>query len=248
MLLAFEQLNVKHCSSQVQLTAAEINIYYCENEQKKTHILNTRFKRTKDSSVIEYPQLVVDINDSQFIKNKTKDGAPPPLPFSSKRNCRQSSTAYTKADSSDFTETILLPGEPHEINDFCTKSMLSSVIGVSLNFPEIALYLESKQLFEILYNRLNSDLFMWEPCSPYLTTPPLKDKQQFLSMQNFGLMDSVYISAVSQNNPFDEMYEQRQHSANKNSTYDDFPCDEEDKASTKAANNKHIHRCSVEIN
>lgn len=262
LLVAFEQLNVKYCNSQVQLNAAEINIYYCEDKQNKTHILNTRFKRTdqtaKEASIIEYPQLVVDINDIETVRERTKDEAPT-LPFSSKRNCRQSSTSsYPKADSSDFTETILLPGEPHEMNDFCTKSMSASVIGVRINFPELSLFLESKQLFEIIYNRLNSDLFMWEPSSPYLTTSPLKDKQ-FMSMQSFGLMDSVYISAVSQNNPFDSMYEPRQKSQKSKNVifgthvYDNDTDDVEDEGmptndcSTTRAKKSQTHNCSVEI-
>ncbi|XP_013118571.2 autophagy-related protein 2 homolog B [Stomoxys calcitrans] len=236
LLLSLEQMNVKYCNNRVQLSSREINIYYCEDRSKKIHIVNTRFKRTDQphgkEPLFEYPQLFVDINDEACCES-------PCLPFSSKRNCRQSSTAQPKVEM-DVTETILLPGEAHEINEFCQKSMASSVIGIRISFPILNLFLESKQLFELIYNRLNSDLFMWEPSSPYLTgtpTPSLQEKC-FASMQNLGLMDSVYISAVQQQSthppdPFEGVYQTKSMSMGTRHHGDDDG--EEDDDDNKAA-------------
>uniref|UniRef100_T1PF62 Autophagy-related protein 2 n=1 Tax=Musca domestica TaxID=7370 RepID=T1PF62_MUSDO len=272
LLLSLEQMNVKYCLNKVNLSSNEINIYYCEEETKKTHIVNTRAESGKDSAALEYPTLCIDIKDS-YVFGKDEE---PRLPFSSKRNCRQSSTAQPRMES-DVTETILLPGETHEINEFCQKSMASSVIGIRISLPSLNLFLESKQLFELLYNRLNSDLFMWEPSSPYLTGTPMQEKS-FLGMQNLGLMDSVYISAVQQpdNDPFAEPYEQQQKKTQQPINYADDDDDEDDGddeetndeddggltnrrrrkqtnnfksllSSTKDLNTRHGHRCSVEI-
>lgn len=260
LLLTLAEMNIKYTSSRVQLSSSEINVYYCEDRLKKTHVLNTRFTKTEQlgrETLYEYPQLFVDINESCGFSQDEE----PCLPFSSKHNCRQSSTAYPKVET-DVTETILLPGEAHEINEFCQKSMASSAIGIRISFPTLNLFLESKQLFELIYNRLNSDLFMWEPSSPYLIAAPVQEKS-FLCMQNLGLMDSVYISAVQQpSDPFGETYEQKKSDSKltyTNSTADDeqdeekdFPCGGTGAMyQTKIKNNQEIrlgHRCSVEIN
>ncbi|XP_061388779.1 autophagy-related protein 2 homolog B-like [Musca vetustissima] len=262
LLLSLEQMHLKYCQNKINLTSNEINIYYCEDALKeKTHILNTRCEATtpvagKDATQLEYPSICIDIKDS-YVFGKDEE---PLLPFSSKRNCRQSSTAQPRMES-DVTETILLPGETHEINEFCQKSMASSVIGISISFPSLNLFLESKQLFELIYNRLNSDLFMWEPSSPYLTGTPMQEKS-FLGMPNLGLMDSVYISAVQQpdNDPFAE-------DDDNDDGDDEHTNDEDDETltsqrrrhkssrkfkslltSSKDFNNtRHGHRCSVEI-
>ncbi|XP_061399170.1 autophagy-related protein 2 homolog A-like [Musca vetustissima] len=262
LLLSLEQMHLKYCQNKINLTSNEINIYYCEDGLKeKTHILNTRCEATtpvagKDATQLEYPSICIDIKDS-YVFGKDEE---PLLPFSSKRNCRQSSTAQPRMES-DVTETILLPGETHEINEFCQKSMASSVIGIRISFPSLNLFLESKQLFELIYNRLNSDLFMWEPSSPYLTGTPMQEKS-FLGMPNLGLMDSVYISAVQQpdNDPFAE-------DDDNDDGDDEHTNDEDDETltsqrrrhktsrnfkslltSSKDFNNtRHGHRCSVEI-
>ncbi|XP_075148411.1 autophagy-related 2 [Haematobia irritans] len=275
LLLSLETMQVKYCKNRVELSSREINVYYCEDRSKKIHIVNTRSKCTERPGrepLFEYPQLFVDINDESSLKC---DEAPC-LPFSSKRNCRQSSTAQPKVEM-DVTETILLPGEAHEINEFCQKSMASSVIGIRISFPTLNLFLESKQLFELIYNRLNSDLFMWEPTSPYLTgTPsPSVTEKCFASMHNLGLMDSVYISAVQEQpsssssilrDPFDGVYEQKPSTATRLKYGDDDDddngdtdeCNEDDGDFTyhsntydenqKDDNKKLVHRCSVEIN
>ncbi|XP_073815878.1 autophagy-related 2 [Musca autumnalis] len=246
LLLSLEKMNLKYCLNKVNLSSTEINIYYCEDETKKTHIINTRCDRCGEPSasggkdgLYEYPSISIDIKDG-YVFGKDEE---PCLPFSSKRNCRQSSTAQPRMES-DVTETILLPGETHEINEFCQKSMASSVIGIRLSFPSLNLFLESKQLFELLYNRLNSDLFMWEPSSPYLTGTPVQEKS-FLGMQNLGLMDSVYISAVQQqeNDPFAEPYEQQakkppQHHINYTDDDDDNDDDVDDDGDDEETNDE----------
>ncbi|XP_062121458.1 autophagy-related protein 2 homolog B isoform X4 [Drosophila sulfurigaster albostrigata] len=58
---------------------------------------------------------------------------------------------------------IFLPGDTEEINDFCQSSKYYSHMILYIYIPNIKIVLESKELYEIIYNRLNGDLFMWEP-------------------------------------------------------------------------------------
>lgn len=50
----------------------------------------------------------------------------------------------------------------------------------------------SKHLYEIIYNRINCDLLLWEPCAPAAAPTPQINKMSN-SLLNAGMMDSLYV-------------------------------------------------------
>ncbi|XP_043070830.1 autophagy-related protein 2 homolog A isoform X2 [Drosophila grimshawi] len=60
---------------------------------------------------------------------------------------------------------FFLPGDTDEINEFCEGCKDSSNLKILVSIPKVKIVLESKDLYEIIYNRLNWNLLMWEPQS-----------------------------------------------------------------------------------
>lgn len=261
LLLRLKQFKLSlSAAQQIKLNSSDINVFYTENGLINHHLVNTCSKKnlvsTKD---LQNPQIIIDFgaNKTQNIISNSSGEGLFNLPFSSKRNCRQNSYAYTKKDA-EFTENILLPAETAELNEFCSKTMLNSKIRIQIYLPWVEFFVESKHLYEIIYNRLNTDLFMWEPSSPYLTPSPQEDKQS-QSILNMGLMDSVYISATSHSDPFEYSYTattQDRDKRNKTSDlykddYDESDIELEEDNNEACCNNDEStiipHNCSVEL-
>ncbi|KAH9636433.1 hypothetical protein HF086_006248 [Spodoptera exigua] len=60
-------------------------------------------------------------------------------------------------------EELIVPGNEEEMAEFTNNSIDLSAIHLEFILPILSLQLESKQLYEIIYNRINSDLLLWEP-------------------------------------------------------------------------------------
>ncbi|XP_043863696.1 autophagy-related protein 2 homolog A isoform X5 [Drosophila mojavensis] len=85
-------------------------------------------------------------------------------PFSSKCSYGYSTHIEGFHDNSDKSD-FFLPGDTDEIVDFCESCKQLSNIKILASIPVIKIVIESKEIYEIIYNRLNSDLLMWEPHS-----------------------------------------------------------------------------------
>ncbi|XP_061721748.1 autophagy-related protein 2 homolog A [Cydia pomonella] len=97
---------------------------------------------------------------SMYIMNNLHSSQP--SPFSAKKTAHQS---FTKHEGSPHgqDEELIVPGNEEEMNDFSNSAIEYSSIHLDFNLPILSLQLESKQLYEIIYNRINSDLLLWEP-------------------------------------------------------------------------------------
>lgn len=137
-----------------------------------------------------------------------------PTPFSSKRVLRESETRHFKDESSAGTssgnqndpESFIIPGDNTEMNEFCDKTMKLSKVQIEIELPIVSLQLKSKQFYEVLYNRLNSDLLMWVPAAPHATNLPntaststltatldhVRQAMAESTLMNVGMMDSIY--------------------------------------------------------
>lgn len=62
-------------------------------------------------------------------------------PFSSKRVCRESDTPHSK-QSSEETETMLIPGDKTEMDTFCDDAMKASKIQIKVSLPVVSLQLK----------------------------------------------------------------------------------------------------------
>lgn len=63
-------------------------------------------------------------------------------------------------------EELIIPGDKEEIDNFVKASIESSRIQLEVQIPKISMQLASKHIYEVLYNRINSDLLLWEPSAP----------------------------------------------------------------------------------
>lgn len=124
-----------------------------------------------------------------------------PTPFSSKRVLRESETRHTKEPTND-PESFVIPGDNTEMGEFCDKAFELSRLQIQIDLPIVSLQLGSKHIYEVIYNRLNSDLLMWQPSAPAATaanaaqalkTSMVATRQAIeSSLMNAGMMDSIY--------------------------------------------------------
>ncbi|KAF9799821.1 hypothetical protein SFRURICE_011137 [Spodoptera frugiperda] len=87
-----------------------------------------------------------------------------PSPFSGKKTAYQSITKHENDDDDKVKEEeLIVPGNEDEMLEFTNNSIDLSAIHLEFILPILSLQLQSKQLYEIIYNRINSDLLLWEP-------------------------------------------------------------------------------------
>ncbi|CAK1550463.1 unnamed protein product [Leptosia nina] len=112
---------------------------------------------------------------SMYIMNNLRSTQP--SPFSRKKMAHQSISKH-ETQSQDQEEELIVPGTDEEMTEFTNSSVDNSAIHLDFNLPLLSLQLESKQLYEIIYNRINSDLLLWEPrvseefdVTPHISAP-----------------------------------------------------------------------------
>nr|XP_014094904.1 autophagy-related protein 2 homolog A [Bactrocera oleae] len=180
MIISLDYVCMKFAGGIFELLTNELNAYYVDKARDdKVWILKTNSKK-ENSEVIDYVKISVTIPDEyywtsikdNFLVGNFYDNIKPntdSLPFSAKRFCRESDTIHNKSESME-SETILLPGETAELTEFRRTTMRTSRIQVEVTAPNLHIVLESKKFYEVIYNRFNTDLFMWEPSSPILNS------------------------------------------------------------------------------
>lgn len=68
--------------------------------------------------------------------------------------------------SLEDSEELIIPGDKEEINDFIQTTTDSARIQIEVRLPVISVQLGSKHMYEVIYNRINNDLLLWEPSAP----------------------------------------------------------------------------------
>ncbi|XP_055908295.1 autophagy-related protein 2 homolog B isoform X2 [Eupeodes corollae] len=228
LLLSFYQIRMKFSSLLIEFLANEIDVYYVESHTIpkihlfKSNLVNNSIPTLKEPNV-DYPRISIEFPSektlSTLLKCCTEDSDSAEtsgescdlytrrsreyVPFSSKRVCRQSDTPHPNINKE--CETILLPGDSQEMRKFCDTAMKTSKLQIKISLPTALIQVSSKQLYEIIYNRVNTDLLMWEPSSPSFIRkakpPPAPTIEQ--SLLNIGMMDSMYVPSTSPLHPYD---------------------------------------------
>lgn len=88
---------------------------------------------------------------------------------------------YLKTPAED-TDELIIPGDKEEIDKFVEDATNSARIQLEIQLPSISMQLASKHIYEVLYNRINSDLLLWEPSAP---KPKLPENDVFGRMGGF---------------------------------------------------------------
>ena len=90
----------------------------------------------------------------------------------------------------DDTETLLIPGDTIEMQNFCSSAIDFAKLRIKIYLPVISLQLKSKHLYEVIYNRLISDLILWESSVPKV---PEVIQNIESSLHGVGMMESMYV-------------------------------------------------------
>ncbi|XP_058129577.1 autophagy-related protein 2 homolog A [Anopheles ziemanni] len=128
-------------------------------------------------------------------------------PFSAKRVCRESDTPHGKTATAgvpDVPETLTLPGDTDEMNAFCSCAMKRAKLQIRVELPVVSLQMKSKHLYEVIYNRISTDLLLWEPSAPSATAAAeaqlnahhaskVSFQEPEMSLAGMGMMDSIYM-------------------------------------------------------
>lgn len=111
---------------------------------------------------------------SDFSFNMT--GTNESTPFSAKHVWRESDTPHRTDDHEPSAgkssqniadnEKLLIPGDSTEINNFCDESEETSQLKIIVTLPTVSLQLRSKHMYEVIYNRIISNLLLWSPSAP----------------------------------------------------------------------------------
>ncbi|KAK7872956.1 hypothetical protein R5R35_004266 [Gryllus longicercus] len=104
-------------------------------------------------------------------------GPPEPSPFSSKRVVHESDTPHSRAkqhsgqpesagNATAAGEELIIPGDKQEMASFMEYASQSTRLHLEMSLPSASVHLPSKHLYELIYNRVNTDMFLWEPSAP----------------------------------------------------------------------------------
>ncbi|XP_068148275.1 autophagy-related protein 2 homolog A [Drosophila tropicalis] len=176
--LALELRNVLvNLTTNISINADEIDAFYCETDDMRNAV---HLAKCKQRAINANRKIRIDIfqlesnNNDMMINNKRKPKRK--SPFSSKCPFGYTSNVEGLEGHTEKTDSFL-PGETEEVNDFCDSCTQSSKLKIEAYIPQTKIVLQSKKIYEIIYNRLNGDLFMWEPRSPYYEETPEEEQQ-----------------------------------------------------------------------
>ncbi|KZC06215.1 Autophagy-related protein 2 like protein B [Dufourea novaeangliae] len=191
-------------------TDTPINIGKVTTDEKNNascQQVNERFGLARVAITI-YPQrLSGQLEDSSEGEpdsslDETLENAPKhqPSPFSSKRVIHESDTPHSRphgqGDRDNLEqregEELIIPGSREEMLEFMDQGIRGSRIQLEINFPCVSVQIPSKHLYELLYNRFNTDLFLWEPSAPRPKYSTYMEGHVGLDLASTLLQESVY--------------------------------------------------------
>lgn len=116
-----------------------------------------------------------------------------PGPFSAKRVVHESDTPHNKHHK-DENEELVIPGDKSELEDFVqsTSSNVETLVEVTL--PIVSVQLQSKRIYELIYNRINNDLLLWAPSAPKPTNSLYNPVYGGGNLQDFDLDDNFIMA------------------------------------------------------
>lgn len=95
-------------------------------------------------------------------------GQKEPSPFSSKKVVHKSDTPHGTSNQAaeGEGEELLIPGDKQEMADFIDYASRNSRIQLDVSLPCASIHLSSKHVYELIYNRINTDMILWQPSAP----------------------------------------------------------------------------------
>lgn len=115
-----------------------------------------------------------------------------PNPFSKRKVASQQS-------ESGQTEELTIPAEREELLEFMENTLKNVKLNLDIHLPDVQLILPSKHIYEVVYNRLISDLLLWEPSAPKPISQTLKNLGATpggLDLASVFMNESIYESTA----------------------------------------------------
>lgn len=82
-----------------------------------------------------------------------------PNPFSRRK-------VATQQPTDGHTSELTIPSEKEEVLEFVENTLKNVQLHIEIHLPDVQLILPSKHIYEVIYNRLITDLLLWEPSAP----------------------------------------------------------------------------------
>jgi len=92
-----------------------------------------------------------------------------PSPFSKKRRIHKGDN---HRDDGSSLDELLVPGNSEEMLEFSGIASKRCLQQMDISLPKVTMVLPSQHFYEVLYNRLATDLCLWEPSAPEFFTRP----------------------------------------------------------------------------
>ncbi|XP_076030640.1 autophagy-related 2 [Oratosquilla oratoria] len=64
------------------------------------------------------------------------------------------------------TEELVIPSDKEEIQEFMENTLKNVKMHIQIHLPDVQVVLPSKHIYEVVYNRLVTDLLLWESSAP----------------------------------------------------------------------------------
>ncbi|XP_066263102.1 autophagy-related protein 2 homolog B [Euwallacea similis] len=199
--------------SQFDVDCKELGIFYHESELAGgVHIARAGFEDKPLSSMQNpnlltklsikvFPQKVDDEEEAimdpmthSFYGAFENQGNPDPGPFGAKKVVHKSDTPHKNVQK-DASEEQVIPGDNTELESFVKSTVSNAQILVEVSLPAVSVQLESKHIYELIYNRISNDLLLWEPQAPRPSTSKSPVLVQFGDLaleQNYVLANSGF--------------------------------------------------------
>ncbi|XP_052273890.1 autophagy-related protein 2 homolog A-like isoform X2 [Dreissena polymorpha] len=178
--LVLVKFNTSQELEEVQISCSEINGYYKYSQGDASlhfaHVLgegggfnNPMIQLqfcNSTPSVLEDDQYGEDVVTPGDSLNGACSDLPKvePSPFSARRHMHD--RTHDSGTGSDHTEQMVLPSDREEVREFMECSASNARMKVEISLPKVCLFMPDKHFFEVLYNRLNNDMLLWEPSAP----------------------------------------------------------------------------------
>lgn len=213
LMLQFRRARVANIRTDIlSVECDELLLFYVESEMT-IPLGSCSSKVDVDTQTNHCPTIIIDLSEQADSQQERRrgDGEPqegacsaavPPSPFARSKTCRESDTPHRKGPtaataSAEDSEVLVMPGNREELQKFTEFVLRHSRTRVTIDLPIANVQLKSKHIYELLYNRINSDLLLWTPGSHQMVVPASSSAASDL-LFNVGLMDSVYAPSVSQ--------------------------------------------------
>lgn len=96
-------------------------------------------------------------------------------------------------------EELTIPAEKEEVLEFMENTLKNVQLHIDIHLPDVQLILPSKHIYEVVYNRLVTDLLLWESSAPKPvshTTRNIGAAQGGLDLASVFMNESIYQSTT----------------------------------------------------